>query len=319
MFRYWARCGAMSLLAASLTLSCRANDDSPGAIFDAGKPSRTYACARTPELPLRPPEYPRAVAAGPDSSIIVLTGERYPTSIDASHTKRYDVVNNRWSDLPDPPFAASATGASTDTAAYFVVDDRDGLFLYPFDSASGSWGVKIPVPNLQDAGPYSAHVGALAVGRGRKLYITGPDVIYDETSQTFSHMAPMPDRRFDAELTLASDGNFYGISGVQVAYDTLTNRWALLPGGGLLYGAYSWVGDENGHVLALGGGTPSEPNIQVQIFDIATLTWSLGPRLPYAMVQDTSVLACDGRIYAFGNDIGMQRLDPDTMTWAAPE
>ena len=127
----------MCLLA--VPLPCHENSDPPGlTTVDAGKPSRTYACARTRELPLRPPEYPRAAAAGPDSSIIDSRVSATPTSIDASHTKRYDVVDNRWSDLPDVPFTTFATGVSTDTAAYFFVGDDDGLFLYPFDSASGS-------------------------------------------------------------------------------------------------------------------------------------------------------------------------------------
>ncbi len=63
-----------------------------------------------------------------------------------------------------------------------------------------------------------------------------------------------------------------------------------------------------GIVFAFGGRN-------VNVLDLASRNWTLGPELPYDSEQVCSVYACDGGIYVFGGYGGAQRLDPRTMVW----
>src|SRR5690349_1029225 len=82
------------------------------------------------------------------------------------------------------------------------------------------------------------------------------------------------------------------------------------------------VGTQDGRIFAIGGAVyvagRYAPTVTVQIYDIATDTWTQGPPLPVPRSRLGATLGDDGRIYAFGGyDSGARReafrLDPDDL------
>ncbi len=302
------------LLVASFALpSCGSQDDG------SSQASGVQACARAPGPPVRPAEYPWAAANLPDGSVIVVMGDVEHRN----HTKKYDVPNNRWTDLPDFPVPASgAAGATTDTTAYILVytDPKtfgapSDLWLYPFDEAAGAWGSAIAVPQLPPDGQGSIlpYYSARPVGRGRKVYIVaGYSVVYDETTHAFSPMAQMPFAPNQDGVAFARDGKLYSLAEKNAVYDPALDRWSLVPDSLLFATGGAVAADDLGHVFSFQGRV-------VNVLDVASRTWTLGPELPYDSTGICSVHACDGRIYVFGGYGGTQRLDPRTMVWDAAE
>ena len=82
------------------------------------------------------------------------------------------------------------------------------------------------------------------------------------------------------------------------------------------------VATPDGRIFAIGGAVYAagrySPTVTVQIYDIATDTWSSGPPLPSPRSELGATLGGDGRIYAFGGyESGARReafsLDPDNL------
>jgi hypothetical protein len=82
------------------------------------------------------------------------------------------------------------------------------------------------------------------------------------------------------------------------------------------------VATPDGRIFAIGGAVYAagrySPTVTVQIYDIATDTWSSGPPLPSPRSELGATLGADGRIYAFGGfDSGARReafsLDPNDL------
>ena len=70
------------------------------------------------------------------------------------------------------------------------------------------------------------------------------------------------------------------------------------------------VATPDGRIFAIGGAVYAagrySPTVTVQIYDIATDTWSSGPPLPSPRSELAATMGADGRIYAFGGyDVGL--------------
>ncbi len=337
MFRGTICSVSMLLLSLPFVPSCRSSSDGTGGDgsgvsggngASGGNGVGKQTCARAPGFPLRPPNNPRAAAAAPDGSIIVLMGDSYSSS-----ASRYDVAHNTWTQLPQFPIFGNfvVSGASTETAAYFLVDwysrfvaGDQGVSLVPFDQASSSWGAEIPVPLAHVVGdggeevPVSPDSSQRAAGSGHKIYIAGFfSQVYDETTRTFSPMAQMPFGPDEQDVTFANDGNLYSIAYQNAVYEPATDRWSRFSDSIVGRYANAVAPDDLGRVFAIGGYDPHAlgASDEVDVLDVRSRTWSPGPALPYSVGNAVSVAACDGRIYVFGGTHGTQRLDPHTMTW----
>ena len=129
-------------------------------------------------------------------------------------------------------------------------------------------------------------------------------------------------------VTTGSDGRIYVMGGETLkkvinpsvySWGGLYRRQASMPSPRTDLAA---VATPDGRIFAIGGAVYAagrySPTVTVQIYDIATDTWSSGPPLPSPRSELGATLGGNGRIYAFGGyDSGARReafsLDPDNL------
>ncbi|MBI4027689.1 MAG: HYR domain-containing protein, partial [Verrucomicrobia bacterium] len=176
-----------------------------------------------------------------------------------------------------------------------------------------TWSIKANNPIPREG------VGVAAVGT--KVYVIGGynfgdrnvNTVFDTVTGTWTtNLAPMPTSR--SELIAVSDGRYvYCIGGratiaAMERYDPATDTWTILrslPTGRGGLGA-AVVGDKIYVIGGRQGGAPfsGAPLNTVEIYDIATDTWSTGAPMPTARGDVYSVAAIGTKIYVAGGNLG---------------
>ena len=131
----------------------------------------------------------------------------------------------------------------------------------------------------------------------------------------WSRAQALPAPRAGAGTAEGSDGDIYMVGGTGMGNAVLASvvRHGPNADGGwgrsvapLLYPRtdLAAVGTADGRIFAVGGYAKFPagflPTVTVQVYSIASNTWSLGPPLPSARGGLAATLGADGRIYVFG-------------------
>jgi N-acetylneuraminic acid mutarotase len=138
--------------------------------------------------------------------------------------------------------------------------------------------------------------------------------------------------------TTASDGNFYAAGGEYLTngvptndmgrYNAATNTWTSLAPMPVAVFGHSMGAPATGKVYAVGGVVScSAPNCTVtntlQIYDIASNTWTLGPSVPITPgIEAAAAATFNGKLYLFGGDdwnttyTTTYIYDPGTSMWS---
>jgi N-acetylneuraminic acid mutarotase len=220
---------------------------------------------------------------------------------------------------------------------------QDVVLPFGFESASGRWHPLPPSPVAQDE-PRAAAVGRvvyIAGGLEQKRPggpLTSIDtfVAYDTKSRTYERLPRLP-VRVDHPAVVSVADSLYLVGGYHdgIPLDSLyryapdTGRWTKLAPMPTARGFLAAAAIGN-RVYAIGGvaeRTTYDSDIQVQpsaaleIYDIASDTWSGGRDLP-TPTQHAGAASADGKLYVVGGrrpgDLSVdiaQRYDPATDDW----
>jgi Kelch motif protein len=234
-----------------------------------------------------------------------------------------------WARLKDIPHPRGEVGATTVVPGpagtqdicpegpcspqFFVVGGLAGVLgkttgqVDILDAGTGKWrtGPKLPEPRHH---PAAASIdGAVYVtGGSRKAAKWKPESnlwVLRPGEDTWDRLPDMPEGRM-AHAMVASNGKLYVIGGrgetTRVLIYDRTTGWtagAAMPNRRDHLGAVF----VQGKIYAI-GGRRSAIMRNVDIYDIATDTWSQGPALPYATSGMAAELLSDGRIHVIGGE-----------------
>ena len=220
----------------------------------------------------------------------------------------------------------------------------DDSFHFIYDIPSDTWfaGAPAPIGRAELTGVCAEEEGQAKVfaigGRSFDIGSVLDDVyVYDPPTDTWSPRTPMPTPRAGLGAAWVSSNNtiyvFGGRDGtsphegtpfdVVEAYDVDTGIWSTMtPMPIPMMDVYSTVYDPRTHeIYVIGGYDGYDVSGAVQIYDVASDTWSLGAGMP---TPRSNLLAgfCGGKIHAIGGysdwvgefDVN-EAYDPLTDTW----
>ena len=250
-------------------------------------------------------------------------------------------VWERLADMQDPRSGPGVEGAAASLIGNKIYVSHgyrffDSAYLSVYDIPSGTWahgGVTAPTARI----PRSEMAGGLAFGKhyaigGR----TGPNADveeYDPVAQVWTTRASMSVAR--GGVGAASWGNkIYAVGGrnggtygggtifnLNEVYDPTLNRWTTLaPMPVAVSDNYATVAYA-GKVYVFGGTDGFSHRADVQIYNIATNSWSLGARMPTARGAAMAGVIGD-KIAVFGGYNGSnlrvtELYDPSANSWTA--
>ena len=202
------------------------------------------------------------------------------------------------------------------------------LFATPNVHAVGSWttGARIPIA-VEGYG--AAVVGAVHYYFGG---YSGGDTSLNQRYSTLTNSwlsngasLPVP----ESELSAVTGGGnscsggpcLYAVSGrsfpgLLQRYDPVVNNWIFLASMPVPVATEHSVVSTGDKIYVAGGRTSSAPGSgavnYLQIYDIATDTWSFGPSLPIP-VSDAAAIVIDGMIFVFGGFTSNGQIVPTTQ------
>ena len=160
------------------------------------------------------------------------------------------------------------------------------------------------------------HLGLAALGG--YVYVTGGaldlamgDISaetyqYDPQTNTWATVAPMPSPRA-AHISLSDDKNIYVIGGVGTGstfvwvYDAQTDRWDAKPAALSAPREHLTGAVVNNQLVVIGGRWNQQNTATVEIYDLASQTWSNGEPMPTAR-GGLAAAAVDGQVHVFGGE-----------------
>ena len=173
------------------------------------------------------------------------------------------------------------------------------------------WTTAAPIPTKRE-GYGAAEVGGIFYYIAG--YIPGDSTIneaYDPSTDTWTTKASLPDTA-RAETVAVSDGSYvYLIGGRTVSlvgkdlwrYNPATDSWTSLASMPTARATEHMAAYYNGKIYVVGGRTASAPGsgalATVEIYDIASNTWSAGTAMPAARSDAVAIEDC-AKIYVFG-------------------
>ena len=194
-----------------------------------------------------------------------------------------------------------------------------------YDMVSGEWGklVNMPAP-LVFHNVVKALNGSMYIIGGYTVKPQWPDPEDKTPRYTFEinkqlyrynplvdgwvQIGEMPTPRAEAAAVLGADGKIYVAGGIGEscayldsfeAYDPIDNSWEALPGMPTARGSLSAVADA-GRIYAIGGIGSLDSLASVEIFDIESKQWSVGPKLPSSRMAHSSLITPSGMIFVIG-------------------
>jgi N-acetylneuraminic acid mutarotase len=232
-----------------------------------------------------------APAPGSGSRIYALGG--YDGNNAVATVEAYDTAQKTWSAIPSMPTPRYYLGAASSAGRLHALGGWDATFTpgtthEVYDPATNAW---------------SSQVAQLPTGRGAFGAVTGPDgLIYVIGGQD-------PNNAFLATVE---------------AYDPAADTWITKAPMQTPRRAMGAVALPDGHIYAIGGGGAKGWLNSVEIFDIATNTWTLGTHpLPVATCVLGAAVDPNGLIYAIGGTVGavqyaadVYSYDPSAPGWA---
>ena len=269
-----------------------------------------------------------AVAAAGLNGQVYLFGNRPGYRTVASTNEVYDPAKNAWAMLPPMNPGRFAMGvASLNGKIYILGGNTPGIGVrclnQVYDPATSTWTTLAPMP-------LGGENIAAAAGPDGKVYVFGGDrknwgvdgvgdlksvQVYDPTTNTWTYNRDLPAPLTSSAATLGSNGRIYLINGYNRrstgdkgvwAYDTSAgtftqvaslNWWeeglGAAPGKGVIYA----IGGL--HVGVVGN---------VEVYNIASNSWSKGPQMPHGKDREGVAETPDGTIYAISG------LDPSLDT-----
>jgi hypothetical protein len=185
--------------------------------------------------------------------------------------------------------------------------------LYRYDADTNSWTVLAPMPQPRRAAALACYGGKIYVAGGYYLTTFNSLFIYDIASDSWSQGAHLPNTVIGAALG-AWDGKLYLAGGTRVlldpyppvdrvdVYDIATDTWAA-GGGRPMPAATDFAASvQAGPYLYIAGGFVGDGvhlHDELQIYDMASDTWELGP--PLTIPQFAGGLAInESRLYLLG-------------------
>ena len=196
-------------------------------------------------------------------------------------TSMYDVGQNRWTDLPGPPFQMHHLQPVVWEGKIYVVSALTGeypsedlvLNVYIFDPATNSWSVGDPIP------PTRARGSAGVAVYNDKIYIAGGTI----------------------------NGHSGGFVNWFDEYDPATGNWVILPNAPHARDHFAGAVVDNKFIAASGRQT-SQPNFwentvaPVDVFDFETGLWqTYGDDIPTERAA-TMVVGVDGHAVVIGGE-----------------
>jgi N-acetylneuraminic acid mutarotase len=228
-------------------------------------------------------------------------------------------------------------GSSTLTGDYSQITSKSGVSpaVYPVESiptptatpcaSVGSWTERAPYP--------IAISGHAVVSQGDNVYSFGGIVnntaitnayMYTPATNTWTPIAPLPAAR--AWFSGASDGTYiYLLGGVDQNFNTTATLWRYDPISNTYntslpsytiptyFHASAYL---NGKIYRIAGAAIGT-DYHVEVFTIATNSWSMAANYPFAN-HNLMAVALGGYIYAGGGNASPDktyRYDPNTDTW----
>ena len=260
----------------------------------------------------------------------------------------YDPETDAWQKLADmPTIRAGAKTAVVDGKIYvmggYAGKDNQGVnfkFLKAvemYDPQTDTWVRKqdLSIPRIQFgvgvvAGKIYA-IGGLIDPKEKKPGLQGrTDLVevYNPVSDTWTKRADMPTRR-DGLATAVIDDTIYAIGGsgwpqvgaggpalgtIEV-YEPRTNRWTKRPDMPNLRRSFRTVVIAD-KIYLIGGstvgahGVRGERLVSTEVYDPATKRWRLSPTLTAPTPSPFSIVAVNGKIYAFGGSTTDREFSP---------
>jgi len=244
----------------------------------------------------------------------------------------YEPASNRWMRKADMLTARTSTQYAVVDEIIYVLSGSETVDatreVEAYNPATDTWTRKADIPTPRGNGSASVVDG--------KIYVIGGALpgqplatveMYDPATDTWTKKADMPDARLNHDAVVVN-GKIYVFGGGNekitlspALYDPVTDTWTRLADMSRGKGEQRAV-LLNGKVYVLGGLGLSEdrssfpPLSTVEIYDLATDTWTFGVDLPTPNWGFGASLV-DGKIYIFGgggeNDqahAGVYEFDP---------
>jgi hypothetical protein len=241
-----------------------------------------------------------------------------------------------WSAGTSLPFADGSLAAVQSGQNTFILGGSAGLIMVPsFAAANPSWKAVYSYNSPLDQ-PRNAP-GAAVLADGTILVFGGQGGEGDPLNSAYdfygnpSVPASMNSARYDFGYATDENHNVYAIGGSGEgaassveSFNQSANAWtnlAPLPQG---LSGLTAVGDDAGHVFAIGGVTRNGTlSATVYRYTIATNTWDTAAPLPVATSNSAAVLGSNGLIYVLGGVTGtgttaaVESYNESTNTWTA--
>jgi hypothetical protein len=286
-------------------------------------------------------EYVAGAATAPDGTMYAVT----LTDATGGTLMTYDVSTAAWSKVSVLPtthlLGASSLGTAATAKALYVLftseDSQDAKGFLAYEFATRTW-------RMPAAFHFSGFPPARIAASGTKLYgargtTTEVNLFYqyDETTDA-SSVPPMPNINMAGLVSglsvVAIPGDrILGIGGGDCqVYSIADSKWTNVanPANPGVY-SYAFDGEHSVYAFSSADRVSGSLMESTQIFDTSSLTWSLGPPMPRALLGaslDFAALGCDGDLYVFDGaqpfpgmpfpKQTMYRLNPGTKTWQQP-
>ena len=287
---------ALAAIAAVLLITSGNPGEVPGSTAPATTPVAPDTEASWRAIKDAPTARQQAAAAALDGRVWILGGLTGRTNATTATpiAEGYDPVLNNWTAGPDLPLPLHHAMAVSYHGEIVVLGGwvPDGADLTAqasnkaFALRNGAWVELPPMVNPRAAGAAAVADDRIVVTGGQADgELVGPTEVFD--GKTWREVADIPTPR--EHLAAAADGGagyVYAVGGRDLSadqnsaalerYDPQSNRWTKLPNMPVPAGSIGAVVVQ-GHLVVVGGETPTTVLKDVQSFDLTTEKWSVLP------------------------------------------
>ena len=209
-----------------------------------------------------------------------------------------DFSDPAWQQLPPLPFTTADLTAATVNSLFYIIGGYNTTAtnpqgtVYAFDPSTNTYTQKASMP--------TARWGMIAVPINGKIYVFGgftgattasastKNEVYDPASNTWTTKSPLPSSIAWEGITGCTDGSkiylFFENQGY--AYDPTNDTYTQISNTPLTYDNWGTCAYYNGHIYLINGLTNwagQGGSTSVQIYTIATKSWTTGAPAPFAL------------------------------------